>query len=158
VFESGKFKVRWTTYNEAFEESVLKLHAEVNTLIGDDPIYDRYFGGGIGRIRGYDERELGPIDSREDPLGGASFLLLSAELDIPFNKTFNGVWFVDAGNVWEDSYDFADLSDLSLTTGPGVRINLPIGVVELYYGKPVIDNSKNEDDSGSFHFNMGYNF
>ena len=65
---------------------------------------------------------------------------------------------MDAGNVWEDSYDFADLSDLSLTTGPGVRINLPIGVVELYYGKPVVDNSETEDDSGSFHFNMGYNF
>ena len=156
--ESGKFKVRWTTYNEAFEESVLKLHAEVNTLIGDDPIYDRYFGGGIGRVRGYDERELGPVDSNEDPLGGASFLLMSAELDVPFNKTFNGVWFVDAGNVWEDSYDFADFSDLSLTTGPGLRINLPIGVVELYYGKPVVDNSETEDDSGSFHFNMGYNF
>ncbi|WDE98024.1 outer membrane protein assembly factor BamA [Lentisphaera profundi] len=156
--ESAKLKIRWTTYNEAFEDSVLKLHAEINSLIGDDPIYDRYFGGGIGRVRGYDERELGPVDSNGDPIGGASFLLLSAELDVPFNKTFNGVWFVDVGNVWEDSFDFTDISDASLTTGPGLRINLPIGVVELYYGKPIVDNAAEEDDSGSFHFNMGYNF
>jgi outer membrane protein insertion porin family len=155
--ESAKLRLRWTEYVSVFEESVLKLHGELNSLIGDDPLYERYFGGGIGKVRGYEERTLGPLDENREEVGGSSFAVFTAELDVPFNKTFNGVLFTDAGGVWEDSDGFIDYDKFNISVGPGLRINLPIGVVELYYGVPVVDESEVEN-SGRFHFNMGYNF
>ena len=155
--DSAKLRLHWKEYHSVFEESVLKLSGEINSLIGDDPLYERYFGGGIGKIRGYEERTLGPLDENREEVGGSSFAVFTAELDVPFNKTFNGVLFTDAGGVWEDSDGYLDYDEFNISVGPGLRINLPIGVIELYYGVPVVDESEVQN-SGRFHFNMGYNF
>jgi outer membrane protein insertion porin family/translocation and assembly module TamA len=40
---------------------------------------------------------------------------------------------VDAGNVWEDSWQY-ELNDLRVAVGPGVRYQTPIGPVRMDFG------------------------
>ncbi len=124
------------------------------------PIFERFYLGGIGKIRGFRPRMVGPKDDLGMPIGGKSSLLLSAEYTYPIYGPLQGAVFYDTGNVWYDSYDI-DLSDLRAGVGPGLRIHIPfmgaVVPVNIYYGWP-IDKDKWVGSSGRFHFSMGFNF
>ncbi|MCM8529648.1 MAG: outer membrane protein assembly factor BamA [Lentisphaeraceae bacterium] len=156
--DSYKLRLSGSEYFGVFDESVIKVSGEIGMTdaIDDVPIYDRFFTGGLGSIRGYEFRKVGPMDANDDELGGNSLLLGSIELDVPLFKRVNGAVFFDAGNVWEGSYDW-DPFDINVTTGLGVRLDLPIGMLRLDYGIP-IHNVNQDDSSGRLHFNFGYQF
>jgi outer membrane protein insertion porin family len=73
------------------------------------------------------------------------------------------VAFVDAGNVWADSWDF-DLGDLRVAAGPGLRYDTPIGPVRFDVGVQLtpIDNllvdGKPERRRWRMHFSIGHAF
>ncbi|NQZ57554.1 MAG: BamA/TamA family outer membrane protein, partial [Lentisphaeraceae bacterium] len=159
--ENNIYKLRLTAseYISVFEESVIKFRGElgvVDALSGDVPIYERFFAGGLNSLRGYKHRKVGPADINKDELGGSSTLLGTVELDVPLFKKVNGALFMDVGNVWESAYGW-DPSDINVTLGLGVRVDLPIGTLQLDYGKPVINNNVN-GGGGRIHFNFGYQF
>ena len=144
--------------------TVLRLRGEigvVDELSGDRPaIFDRYFAGGATSFRGFSRREISPKDINEDPLGGQSILLGSVELIFPLHplpEQFLGAVFCDVGNVWADPYDW-DPSDVNVSVGAGLLLNLPIGPIRLEYGFPIHVTDDTIDDSGEFHFNLGYYF
>ena len=151
-------------YFPVFRRAVFKVAGEigqVNKISGDPPkIFDRFFAGGASTIRGFRERDVGPIDSEtnDEPVGGKSILLASTELTGPiYEKTIFWALFLDSGNVWEESSDW-NLSELNVGVGLGVRLFLPIGAVQLDYGWPVVRDQDHLGSSGRFHFNLGYNF
>ena len=155
---SYKLRVGGAEYISVFDESVIKLSGEIgvtDAFGGEVPIYDRFFAGGLNTIRGYEFRKVGPLDENSDELGGNSILIGSIELDVPLFKRVNGAWFFDAGNVWDSSYAWNPF-DINITTGPGIRLDLPIGMLRLDYGMPIYN--VNDEDGGEFHFNFGYNF
>jgi outer membrane protein insertion porin family len=156
--DSYKLRISGSEYFSVFDESVIKFGGEIGVTdaIDDVPIYDRFFTGGLGSLRGYKFRKVGPLDSNNDELGGNSLLLGTAELDVPLFKRVNGAIFFDAGNVWSSSYAW-DPSDVNVTTGLGVRLDLPIGMLRLDYGVP-IHNVNERDSTGRLHFNFGYQF
>ena len=85
-------------------------------------------------------------------------LLTTIELTRPLNNMLRFSIFCDAGNVWQDSEDIS-FSDFNVSVGVGLEIKLPIGPVRLDYGWPVKTSYDHlEDNSGRFHFNMGYTF
>ena len=146
-------------YYSVFEESVVKLklnYTVVQEISGDVPIYERLFSGGQNTIRGYEFRQVSPVDSFGDEFGGLSSLVGTVELDIPLGKMVNLAFFSDAGNVWEDTFDVQPF-DSSVTIGTGLRLNLPIGPVRIDYGYPIIHEQEN-GGSGRLHFNFGYSF
>ncbi|MCM8537938.1 MAG: outer membrane protein assembly factor BamA [Lentisphaeraceae bacterium] len=156
--DSYKLRLSGSEYFGVFDESIIKISGEIGMTdaLDDVPIYDRFFAGGLGTIRGYEFRKVGPMDALDDELGGNSLLIGSIEIDVPLFKRVNGAWFIDAGNVWEGSYDW-DPTDINITTGPGIRLDLPIGMLRLDYGFP-IRNVNQDDSSGRLHFNFGYQF
>ena len=126
------------------------------------PIFERFFGGGAGTIRGYKERNVGPRDPfSNDPIGGeATFLGTLEEVATIINDEkgraiIKGSVFVDVGDVWRHVNEFGE--SLKAGIGVGTRINTPIGPVRLDLGYPVSDV---QDDQRKlrFHFNVSRSF
>ena len=153
----ARFNLSGTKYIPVVRDFILKLGADYSTLSNDDAaIFDRYFGGGIGTVRGFKRRDISPIDRHEDPLGGRSMLTGTMEILKPVKDFMYVSAFVDAGNAWWDTTEF-DLGDLNVSVGVGVQFKaLPIS---LYYGIPVSTSYDHLDGkSGRFHFNIGYTY
>jgi len=158
-----KLTIDLDRYYPIFKKTVFKISGkigQVDHFSGDEPrIFDRFFSGGASSIRGFKERDVGPVDpSNEEPVGGQSILLASAEVMAPLvKKTVYGALFVDSGNVWEDSFEW-NLAEINVGVGAGLRLFLPIGIIQLDYGWPVDREQEHLGTGGRFHFNLGYNF
>ncbi|HEX2278767.1 MAG TPA: outer membrane protein assembly factor BamA [Candidatus Tectomicrobia bacterium] len=115
----------------------------------------RFLAGGPGSVRGYAPRRVGPLDSKGRPLGGNSLLVGSVELRFPIAGDLGGVVFVDAGNVYSDSFGY-DLGDLRYGAGPGIRYNTPVGPFRLDFG--IALNPRTGDSFGRLDFSIGQAF
>ena len=120
------------------------------------PIFDRLYLGGANNMRGFNFREVGPVDSDGNPIGGNSLGYLTFELTFPIITRVRGAVFTDAGFVNSDTYDFGT-AGANVDIGVGLRLDLPIGPVRVDYGVPVIYDSWN-GPPGKFQFNIGYQF
>jgi outer membrane protein insertion porin family len=121
------------------------------------PIYERFFGGGIGTVRGYEERSLGPRDSlTDDPVGGQSLFAQNFELIYPlYQDILKGVLFFDIGNVWED---WSEWGSLRKSVGAGIKVIIPMfnAPIEIYYGHAL--DREPGDSEGRWHFGMSFGF
>ncbi len=127
------------------------------------PIFERFFSGGSGTIRGFEERRVGPRDpSSNDPIGGEAMIVMSAEEVMTIVKDergkpiIKGSLFIDVGDVWRRVSDYAE----SLKTGAGIgaRVNTPIGPLRLDIGFPVSQPGEGKTRKPRFHFNISRNF
>jgi len=106
----------------------------------DIPYVEHFFMGGSGLqlgepLRGYDEREVGPISSGY-PAGGKTMFKQTFELRFPLveNPTVYGLLFAEGGNCWWD-FSQTDLFNLRRSVGLGVRLFMPmVGLIGLDYG------------------------
>lgn len=129
---------------------------------GDDgygngvPIFDRLYLGGANNLRGFNFREVGPVDEFNNPIGGNSLGYLTVELTFPIFTRVRGAVFGDMGFVNTSAYDFST-SDVNADIGVGLRLDLPIGPIRVDYGYPVVHDGWN-GPPGKFNFNIGYQF
>ncbi|HEX7229045.1 MAG TPA: outer membrane protein assembly factor BamA [Candidatus Binatia bacterium] len=100
------------------------------------PLFERFYAGGEGSVRGYVRRHLGPLSSNGDPLGGLSLVEGSLELRRPIWKELGGAVFVDFGQVSKRAFDLP-FGDLQFSRGFGVNYTTPVGPLSLYVGFPV---------------------
>ncbi|MEA3487125.1 MAG: outer membrane protein assembly factor BamA [Thermodesulfobacteriota bacterium] len=107
------------------------------------PVFERFYLGGINSLRGL--REIGPVDSAGDCIGGETMLNFNAEVVFPLLKDagIKGVVFFDTGNAWNSGYY---LDDMRQTVGAGVRWYSPIGPLRLEWGY-VLDRQDFEPQS-----------
>lgn len=120
------------------------------------PIFDRLYLGGANNMRGFNFREVGPVDVDENPIGGNSLAYITFELTFPIVTRVRGAVFTDAGFVNRSAYDFST-SGANVDIGIGLRLDLPIGPIRVDYGIPVIYDAWN-GPPGKFNFNIGYQF
>jgi outer membrane protein insertion porin family len=97
------------------------------------PAAERFFLGGATSVRGFEFRDIGPKDSRGNPLGGTSFLQFNLEIGRSFGRLLRLVTFFDAGNVYNPGNQF-DFGDLRRSAGVGFRLITPLGPIRLDYG------------------------
>ncbi len=156
----ARFHAGGDKYLPVVQDFTLKIGLDAwaaTHISGDDiRIFDRYFGGGYGTIRGFKRRDVSPVNYNENPVGGLTMLMGTVELFKPVKDFMYVSVFSDIGNTWWDSFD-ADLSELNMSVGVGIQfIALPI---RLDYGYPVKTSGEHLDGkSGRFHFNIGYSF
>jgi outer membrane protein insertion porin family len=106
------------------------------------PSEERFYAGGSTSIRGWGRSELGPIDPvTGDPAGGNSLLEISTEWRYPLEGILSGVFFVEAGNVWTESFKY-DFGELHYAAGFGLRFRTPIGPVRFDIARPVFEAKK----------------
>jgi outer membrane protein insertion porin family len=140
-------------------DTILLLNAEVATVDnwgeGDRVrIFDRLFLGGSNNLRGFEFRDVGPKDSRGEPLGGKTLARTTVEFTFPLVEKARGALFYDTGFVNEDSYDLGT-TNIAADIGIGIRLDLPIGPLRIDYGFPIKGDG---GGGGKFNFNVGYQF
>ena len=141
-------------------EPVLALRAAVGSTIGvatpKMPATERFYTGGGSSIRGYGYKLAGPLNQKNDPIGGRSMIETSAELRLRLNKDFGIVSFVDSGNVFDLAYPKFG-GKLYVGTGLGLRYYTGFGPLRLDIAVPL--NKRRKIDS-AFHlyFSIGQAF
>jgi outer membrane protein insertion porin family len=138
-------------------KTVLASNATVGYIGGDAPVFERFYGGGIGSIRGFDYRGVTPRQWPSNTgVGGNSEFLVGNEVSFPLvGKMLRGVAFVDMGSVDDD---FA-IQCWRVTPGIGVRLTLDFfGPVPMAFdlGFPMIKDG--DDDTQIFSFSLGATF
>lgn len=110
-----------------------------------------YSGGSIG-MRAWKYRKLGPgaynptVDNNNIERIGDIQLECNAEFRFPFNKTVNGAFFVDAGNIWNyhansllpgGEFHFNTFYDqIAVDAGIGVRLDFNLAIVRIDWAVP----------------------
>ncbi|MFH1809518.1 MAG: POTRA domain-containing protein [Pseudomonadota bacterium] len=143
----------------------LALQARVGNIFGMSdtehvPLYKKFFLGGTGSVRGFDEDRVLPADevarirrkldagtyTDERALhltdgsssGGRFFWNFRAELRTPLSRDLDLGLFIDAGELVEDASDL-DLAQFSAGGGAGLRWNTPVGPIAVDIGVALKD-------------------
>jgi outer membrane protein insertion porin family len=123
------------------------------------PLFDRFFIGGSRSVRGFSNRDIGPVDENNEPLGGDTMAYTNLELTFPIMDRVRGAVFTDAGFLDARAFHYTDaFHELDAAAGVGLRLNLPIGPLRLDYGVPYKDQGFNHNKTGKFSFDVGYQF
>lgn len=120
----------------------------------DVPIFERFFAGGTGSIRGFDFRGVAPVDLvTKEQIGGDTLILAGVEESFPIIKRFlHGAVFIDVGKA-DNSLGF---SRMRASVGAGVKINLPFFgrmTIGLDFGFPI--RKEPDDDTKFISINVG---
>ena len=127
----------------------------LGTTNAEIPVYERFFAGGSNSIRGYERHLLGPLDMEGNPLGGLTWLEMSAELRFPIFRKLSGVAFVDAGQIRLKPHDWK-LNDLFPGVGGGLRYRTPVGPIRFDIGVPLKNGPR--ISSYEIYFSVGQAF
>jgi outer membrane protein insertion porin family len=129
------------------------------------PFFDRFYLGGPESLRGFDYRDVGPIQNRE-PIGGNSYGFGSLEYSIKVADPLRFAVFYDWGFVNRDDFDF-DPRNYNDNWGFGVRLLVLGNPLRLDFGIPITstvfrDESNqvlfDSDTGNQFNFSFGTRF
>jgi outer membrane protein insertion porin family len=128
--------------------------------LNEVPFFDKYYAGGIGSVRGFEQSSLGARDEKDDPIGGDLMVSGTAEVQfpVPLAEDVKGLkmsTFVDAGNVYKDTGSFK-AKDLRYSAGVGAVWLSPLGPFELSFARPL--NAKDGDKKQVVQFSIGASF
>lgn len=161
-FDFGKPSAGFTWYKtistDAFDrKSVLALRADTGLIAGDAPVFERFYGGGFGSIRGFSFRGISPRDGvYNDRTGGDFVLLTGGEYSVPlYADNIRGVTFLDMGTVERD----VEITGWRASVGFGLRINIKAYVtipLVLDFGFPIA--KEDDDNTQVFNFSFGASF
>ncbi|MBC8441604.1 MAG: BamA/TamA family outer membrane protein [Deltaproteobacteria bacterium] len=154
-----KYRAKAKYYFQAFPKLVLAFQGMYGFIqnIGTDsrlPDDQLFFLGGISDVRGFGENELF-IDSLGDPAGGKTQIAGTIEARIDLGMNFELPVFLDAGSLKDTGIEGIN-EKFKFTVGTGIRYMTPLGPVGLLYGYKL--NPDDNEDSGQFHFSIGYTF
>jgi outer membrane protein assembly factor BamA len=127
------------------------------------PFSKKYFLGGSTSLRGWGRFEVSPVGDSGIPLGGNTMLAVSEEMRAELSGNLGLVFFLDAGNVWEDRSSLS-LGDLRYDIGPGFRYRTPVGPIRFDFGyqlNPIpglLVNGSPQTRRWRLHFSIGQAF
>ncbi len=149
------YRTLWTDAMDRKHYIATKLH--VGGIIGDAPVFESFYAGGIGSMRGFEYRGVSPRSAgTSDRIGGEFIVLAAAEYSFPlYGEMFRGVVFMDSGTVEEDF----GLSSYRVAAGFGLRWVIPMlgpVPVKLDFAFPLAKDD--QDDTQVFSFSLGWYF
>ncbi|MEO5363771.1 MAG: outer membrane protein assembly factor BamA [Magnetococcus sp. DMHC-8] len=128
--------------------------------LGDKiPIFERFFLGGTGSLRGFMPAGIGPRTTQGDSYGGTHFEQLNTELFFPLagvsEKGVRGLAFVDVGYLGDRDLpsDVSNPGGLRVSSGVGLHWNSPFGPLRFTLGSPLIKDTN--DKTRVFDFSIG---
>ena len=126
-----------------------KLHAA--TIIGDAPLFEKFYAGGIGSVRGFDYRGISPRSGPDDdPVGSKWLVTASGEIVVPLtSEMLSALFFVDTGMI--------DTGGIRAAAGIGIQIMIPqwFGPVPMRFELAAPFLKSGDDDTQVFSFSVG---
>ena len=148
----GTFRWYKTLHEDiARRKTVLETKFFAGSTVGDAPVFEKYYAGGTGSIRGFKYRGISPRGGGgKDPIGSRWLATASGEISVPLtNEALSGLFFVDTGMV--------ETGGIRASVGIGIQILIPqwFGPVPMRFelATPFIKNS--EDKTQMFSFSVG---
>jgi outer membrane protein insertion porin family len=138
-------------------KTVWASNATAGYIIGDAPVFERFYGGGIGSIRGFKYRGISPRQwPSHTAVGADSEFLIGNEVSFPLvGKMLRGVTFVDMGSV-DNGFS---LSDWRIAPGFGIRLTLDFfGPVPMAFDFAFPISKGEDDETQIFSFSLGATF
>jgi len=154
----GDYRIYRTVYMDASDRKhVIAGRFAAGQIFGSAPVFERFYGGGIGSVRGFDYRGISPRSKGTDePIGGDFMVFAGAEYGFPIvGQQLRGVVFVDTGTV-EDNFE---ITTYRASAGVGLRWLIPaMGPIpmSLDFGFPISKNT--DDDTQILSFSLGWTF
>ena len=129
------------------------------------PASERFFAGGDTTVRGFALDRLGTpetISTTGFPAGGNGEVVLNGELRVDLTRTFAGVGFLDAGNIYRYASSI-DLTQLRPAAGFGVHYKSPIGPIRVELGfnlhpRPLVEGTNNVERRVIINVSLGQAF
>jgi len=155
---TGDYRIYRTLYIDASDRKhILSGRLAGGQICGDAPVFERFYGGGIGSLRGFEYRGISPRSSGTDePIGGDFMIYAGAEYGFPIiGRQVRGVIFIDTGTV-EDGFE---VTTYRASAGVGIRWIIPMfGPVPLSldFGFPL--NKDDDDETQLLSFTFGWTF
>lgn len=154
-----RYRVDGRYYYTPLKRLTLAFHGRIshidpyggNERVAEDQLF---FLGGTVDVRGFSENKL-RIDDSNDPVGGRTAILGSAEARFDIGMNFELAVFYDTGSVRNSLKDGGD-DDFRSSAGLGLRYITPIGPIGAMYGWKL--GREPGESPGAFHFAIGYTF
>jgi outer membrane protein insertion porin family len=136
---------------------IMTRHVD-NQPNNDVPFFERWYLGGAYSLRGFRYRDATPQERGirgvgDEPIGGNTYWVSTAEYSLPIIDRLRFAAFYDMGNVFYRSFQFN--TDYSSDVGIGIRLNLPIGPLRFDYAIP-LEDAYGTAGGGRFNFTVGY--
>ena len=158
-FDFASLSAGFTNYHTVYmdiaeRKTVWATGIRGNRIIGDAPVFERFYAGGIGSLRGFDYRGVSPRGGiRDDPIGSDYLILAGTELTHPlYEEVVYGKLFCDSGIVDEGPY--------RVTVGFGLELVIPqlFQMIPMHFdfGFPVMSDDKDDEEVFSFSFGMTF--
>ena len=150
-------------YHPVVAGIIFHARAQAGTLFenghGSVPVFERFYLGGIGDIRGYESMKISPKDhNTNERIGGDTTYFANLEAIFPLVKQYGlyGVGFFDAGNsIWVKRDGFNPT--LVKSVGGGVRWLSPMGLIRVEGGY-ALDTIEHHQQNFQIGFAMGNTF
>lgn len=134
-------------------------HGAITTFGGKNdlllPVNKRFFPGGDGSIRGYQDGEAAPRAEDDRFIGAKTYVQANLEFEQALSDNWSAIVFFDALGSAAQLQDYP-FDEKLYSTGVGVRFHTLIGPVRLEYGHNL--NPRPGDPSGTLHFSIGFPF
>jgi outer membrane protein assembly factor BamA len=148
-----------TLYEDLFErKTILSLRVEGGYIDDEDaPLFERYYLGGYGSVRGFRYRGISPRSGPdEDAVGGVFMLMSSAQVSYPiYTDMIRGVVFLDGGTSEREF----EVDTYRLSAGFGFRVMFPFAQqapLAIDFGFPLNDGRDDDTQLISFSFGVTY--
>lgn len=167
-FEFGKGNAEYRIYRTVHLDALDRKHIlagrfAIGQIFGDAPVFERFYGGGIGSVRGFEYRGISPRGAGTDEaVGGDTMLFAGTEYTFPLiggtrpdESQIRGVFFLDSGTVEEEF----EVTTYRISAGFGIRWTVPFFgpiPISMDFGFPL--NKDDEDEEQVFSFSLGWTF
>ena len=133
------------------------------------PFFDRFYLGGPDSLRGFDYRDVGPVDGSRgfyEAIGGNSYGFGSIEYSIKLADAMRIAMFYDIGFVNEGDFDFSP-ANYNDNWGIGIRLLVLGNPLRLDFGIPITSTEIYDEDGdllysndtgNQFNFSFGTRF
>ncbi len=154
VFGTVDGTYRWyKTLHEdiARRKTVLETKFYVASIVGDAPLFEKFYGGGPGSIRGFEYRGVSPRSGvNGDPIGSRWIATASGEVSVPLTtEALSALFFVDTGTM--------ETGGIRASVGIGLQILLPqwFGPVPMRFELATPFMKSGDDKTQMFSFSVG---
>jgi outer membrane protein insertion porin family len=122
MFGIAEGTLRWyKTLREdiARRKTVLETKVYLASIVGDAPVFEKFYAGGIGSVRGFAYRGISPRAGKDDdPIGSKWIATASGEVSVPLTaEALSALFFVDTGMV--------ETGGVRASAGIGIQIMIP---------------------------------